>query len=401
MADTPVTENPDSGFEEYVTKNKISGQSINSNKVSSISSDDLKIIIAKVEDDNEISDDSQNSALRSRVDLCMQGLEDQKVKKYPFTVVKNPKSKKLLHTSLTGEYRQYIEYSTVAVLYKHPSEFTMVEVVKDAMTGFKHICKTIIISKFRREELDAMAVMQDIAPELFGICREGENVRLHMEYIQGVRLDYLSKILLDQHAWPVCLHLFGELAKAINKLGVEHLSHCDIHVKNVILEVDSDNSLRIRLIDYGDASTYSLSGLMNDMKSLVACIITVFTENEFDSYEEDPAHWISTCQALYPQLYAMLKGALMVHDTRHLTKLIEDLDHIIKNQIDYKRNLKEAASTMQETTKPKHITLEEDLRNLRISSDKGIATDMSLPNGVDTYHAITFQEDETLHDMEV
>lgn len=279
----------------------------------------------------EISDDSQNSEFRSRVDLCMQGIEDQRVKKYPFTVIKNPKNKKLLQTSRTGEYRQHKEYSTVEVLYKHPSEFTIVEVVKDVMTGFKHICKTIIISKFRPEELNSMAVMQNIAPELFGICRDGENVRLHMEYIQGVRLDFFSKMLLDQNAWPVCLHLFGELAKAINKLGVNHLSHGDIHVKNVILEVDSDNSLRIRLLDYGDASNYSLSGLMNDMKSLVACIITVFTENDFDSYEEDPVHWISTCKDLYPELCAMLQGALMVEDTGHLTKLIEDIDHIIKD----------------------------------------------------------------------
>lgn len=66
------------------------------------------------------------------------------------------------------------------------------------------------------------------------------------------------------------------------------------------------------------------------MKSLVACIITVFTENDFDSYEEDPVHWISTCKALYPTLCAMLQGALMVEDTGHLTKLIED--HIIKDQ---------------------------------------------------------------------
>lgn len=256
MADTPVRDNQlDSGFKEYVTENKTIDKSIDSNKTSSISPHDLKNIIEKVEDDNgkfvkdnkgqylivypddsvllsnyhlsipheEISDDSKNSEFRSKVDLCMQGIEDLRVKKYPFTVIKNPTNKKLLHTSLTGEYRQHKEYSTVEVLYKHPSEFTIVDVVKDVMTVFKHICKTIIISKFRPEELSSMAVMQNIAPELFGICRDVENVRLHMEYIQGVRLDFFSKMLLDQSAWPVCLHLFGELAKAINKLGVKHL----------------------------------------------------------------------------------------------------------------------------------------------------------------------------------
>lgn len=50
MADTPVRENQlDSGFEEYVTENKTIDQFIDSNKTSSISPDDLKSIIAKVE----------------------------------------------------------------------------------------------------------------------------------------------------------------------------------------------------------------------------------------------------------------------------------------------------------------------------------------------------------------
>lgn len=75
----------------------------------------------------------------------------------------------------------------------------------------------------------------------------------------------------------------------------------------------------------------------------------------------------------------MLEGALMVQDTRHLTKLIEDLDHIIKGQIYYKRYLKKAASSMQETTKPKHtIALEEELRNLDIPSDKRFAITRAL-----------------------
>ncbi|CAG2201165.1 unnamed protein product [Mytilus edulis] len=51
---------------------------------------------------DECSDDSQNSEFQSKVKLCVQGIEKQKVKKNPFTVIKNPKRKKLLQPSRTG-----------------------------------------------------------------------------------------------------------------------------------------------------------------------------------------------------------------------------------------------------------------------------------------------------------
>lgn len=396
MADTPGFEKLDSGFEENVSENPSSDQSAIQNRTSSISPDDLKCIIAKVEQDDgkfikdkdgrylivypddksllndynlsipheEISVDSESGAFRSRVGLCIQGIIEQKVKKYPFTVIQNPKNKRLLHTSERGEYRQNKEYSIVETLYKNPFGFTRVEIVKDFMSGFKHICKSIIISKFRPEEVDAMGVMAHIAPDVYGICRDGEDVKLHMEYIQGTSLDCFSKILIEDHIWPVCLHLFAELTRAINKLGVERLSHGDIHLKNVIIEVERNNTFRIRLIDYGEASSCTLAGLMNDMQSLVACIITVFTENQFNSYKEDPINWISQCKIRYPQLCAILEGALMVQNTNDLRKLIEDLDLIIKTEIGYKHYLTEAAKTVKETTKPKNIELDEDLRNL-------------------------------------
>lgn len=56
---------------------------------------------------------------------------------------------------------------------------------------------------------------------------------------------------------------------------------------------------------------------------------------------------------------------------------------------------------MQETTKPKHIALEEDLRNLNISSNKRFATNQSSNNSFGTTELLTFQEDEILHDLEV
>lgn len=56
---------------------------------------------------------------------------------------------------------------------------------------------------------------------------------------------------------------------------------------------------------------------------------------------------------------------------------------------------------MQETTTPKHIALEGDLRNLDISSDKRFATYQRSTNAFDTTELLTFQEYEILHHLEV
>lgn len=238
-------------------------------------------------------------------------------------------------------------------MYKHLAENPTVRLVRDMFTGFTRICKTTIMSKFRCEEVHSMVSLPNIAPEIYVADRDGEYVNLHMELIEGKKLDTVANYILMEHMWPLCLHIFSQILYAINILMSNDLSHCDIHSKNIIIDVVEEGKFRIRLIDYGDACEYTMINLINDMKSLVASLLALFTRNDFDAYNVDPGEWIENNSEIWEQyhkLWGIFKGALDVTNGKSLTNFINYVEVLLLNNSknpDFNKRLEEIANLLK------------------------------------------------------
>lgn len=292
------------------------------------------------------------------VNQFLKCIRDQQDERYPYSVIINDKqgSIKPSKSNSYRENREFEEDNTLnedTPLYKHLQENSTVRLVKDMVTGFTQICKTIIMSEFRSEEVEAMLSLPKVAPELYVVSRDGEDVILHMELIEGKRLDIVANYIKNEHMWPLCLHIFSKILYAIRILMLKGLSHSDIHTKNIIIEVVEEGKFRIRLIDYGGASGYTINNLINDMRSLVATLLTLFTRNDFNCYEEEPDEWIENNRAAskrYPKLWCIFKGALDVANGESLGQFINYVEALLANDSknpDFNKSLEEIAKLLK------------------------------------------------------
>lgn len=330
------------------------------NVVQQITNDKGKI----VKDDDNINE--YKSCLRHMkmdanehpLDQFLEGIEIQQRKRYPFSVIIDDQQKSIT-PSKSNSYREGREFEEVKTLnkdtplYKHLKENPTVRLVRDMVTGFTHICKTRIMFDIKCGEVQAMRSLPKVAPKLYVVSRDGEDVNLHMELIEGKRLDIVANYIKNEHMWPLCLHIFSEILYAIRILMFKGLSHCDIHTKNIIIEVVEEGKFRIRLIDYGDAREYTINNLINDMRSLVATLLTLFTRNDFDCYEEEPDEWIEDNPATwerYPKLWFIFKGALDVVNGESLKQFINFVEASLAKDIknpDFKKSLEEIAKSLK------------------------------------------------------
>ena len=267
---------------------------------------------------------------------------------YPHTVVIIHNEHESITTNESNCYRENIEYREIAPnkkkpLYKHLDENSAVRLVRDIFTGFTHICKTNILSKFRCEEVRAMLVLDKIAPELYVANRDGEYVNLHMELIKGTRLDIVANNIKNEHMWPLCLRIFSEIMYVIAILIDKcKLSHGDIHTQNIIIEVVQEGKFRIRLIDYGEACEYTKTNLRNDMKNLVYTISDVLIGND----KKKPEIWGKN-----PNICKLCKRTLDVNDIESLTTFrnhVEDLLVENRKDTDFNNRLEEIANELEE-----------------------------------------------------
>lgn len=306
----------------------------------------------------KIKADGYSDEYLAKISQYLEGIRIQKEKRHPFTVVRNNNEHESITTSESNWYREDIEYKEIAPnketpLYKHLKENSAVRLVRDLFTGSTHICKTSIMSKFRCEEVRAMLSLYKIAPELYVANRDGEYVILHMELIKGTRLDIVANYINNEHMWPLCLHIFSEIMYAIDILIDKcTLSHGDIHTQNIIIEVVQEGTFRIRLIDYGEACEYTINNLINDMRSLVATLLALFTRNDFDAYNEEPDNLIKdpSIWKQYPKLWDLFKRALDVKNRESLTTLINYVKDLLVNnckKTEFNKRLKEIATNLR------------------------------------------------------
>ena len=312
-----------------------------------------------------IISDGYNCEYREHIRQLLESITIQKNRLYPFTVIRNNNEHKLI-TSESNNYRAGIEYKIIAPnkdtpLYKHLEENSAVRLVKDIVTGFTHICKTNLMSNFKCEEVEAMLCLHKVAPELFVVNRDGEYVILHMELIEGKRLDIVANHILNEHMWPLILHIFSDILYAINILMSKDLSHCDIHSKNIIIEVQ-EGKFRTHLIDYGDACGYTINNLIKDMRSLVASLLALFTRNDFDAYKNNPDTWIKDnpeIRSRYPNMFNIIEGGLNIKNGESLKQFINYVEALIveeRKNTDFNNRLEEIAKLLKEETQPSVCT---------------------------------------------
>jgi tRNA A-37 threonylcarbamoyl transferase component Bud32 len=316
--------------------------------------DEYKTRIKRV----KIKADGYSSECLFNMKKFIEGITLQQDNTYPYTVVIIDNEHESITTNESNCYREDIEYREIAPnkknpLYKHLNENSAVRLVRDISTGFTHICKTNILSKFRCEEVQAMLVLDKIAPKLYVANRDGEYVNLHMELIKGTRLDIVANNIKNKHMWPLCLRIFSEIMYAIDILIDKcTLSHGDIHTQNIIIEVVQEGKFRIRLIDYGEACEYTINNLINDMRSLVATLLALFTRNDFDAYNEEPDNLIKdpSIWKQYPKLWDLFKRALDVKNRESLTTLINYVKDLLVNnckKTEFNKRLKEIATNLR------------------------------------------------------
>lgn len=282
----------------------------------------------------------------------LEGIALQKKYFYPYTVVIIHNKHESITTNESNCYREDIEYREIVPnkknpLYQHLEENSAVRLVRDMFTGFTHICKTSIMSKFRCDEVRAMIALDKIAPKLYVANRDGEYVNLHMELIKGTRLDIVANKIKNEHMWPLCLRIFSEIMHAITSLiNTCNMSHGDIHTQNIIIEVVQEEKFRIRLIDYGEACENTEINLKNDMKSLVYTISDLFTSKN----KKDSEIWKKK-----PNICKLCKRASDVNNRESFTtfkKHVEDL--LVENlkSTDFNNRLEEIANELEKGTQP-------------------------------------------------
>jgi tRNA A-37 threonylcarbamoyl transferase component Bud32 len=306
----------------------------------------------------KIKADGYSSEYIANINKCLEGITFQCDELYPFTVIRNNNEHESITPSKSNMYREGSEYIEIPLdeetpLYEHLEENPAVRLVRDLVTGFIHICKTRIMSEFRCAEVKAMLSLPKVAPELYVVNRDEEDVNLHMELIEGHRLDIVANYIKNEHMWPLCLQIFSEILYAITILMSNGLSHHDIHTKNIIIEVVEEGKFRIRLIDYGDAREYTINNLINDMRSLVATLLTLFTRSDFKADKEEPDEWIENNPEVwerYPKHWFIFKGALDVTNNESLRQFINFVEvSLAKNSKnpDFNKRLEEIAKSLE------------------------------------------------------
>ncbi|XP_033725032.1 uncharacterized protein LOC117315014 isoform X2 [Pecten maximus] len=143
--------------------------------------------------------------------------------------------------------------------YKKPYN-AVVFLAGDKKTQRLHVLKHMRRSKFRKAEIEVPLDLQKAirVPELYAVCLKDNFVRIHMELIENaIPLEKVIKLipLLDPlHIWPFSRFILLEILAIVNAMHEQNITHGDLHGSNILLQIQSDNTIRFVLIDFGESN---------------------------------------------------------------------------------------------------------------------------------------------------
>ena len=112
--------------------------------------------------------------------------------------------------------------------------------------------------RFVREARSAARIRHPNVASIFHLGTKDQDYFYAMEYVEGETLDHLIR---RQGVLKVALALdiAGQIAAALGAAHKEQIVHRDIKPTNIMLNFDEDNSVRVKVIDFGLARAASVS----------------------------------------------------------------------------------------------------------------------------------------------
>ena len=90
--------------------------------------------------------------------------------------------------------------------------------------------------------------------KLYDIINTPKYLYLILEYINGISLlDYIHKLPKKRIEEKICKQIFYQIVNAIQYCSKKNIYHRDIKLENILLIIHNDNTIKIKLIDFGFA----------------------------------------------------------------------------------------------------------------------------------------------------
>lgn len=360
---------------------------------------------------------------KEKMDACLELVDYLKKSKCP-SGVKGNNSKISI-----GKSRRYEEGTDFVKTKEVLGKGNMagdIFVLKDIQTDTEHAQKVMMISVFRKEEVQAWVDLDGtgVAPELYLFRIEGNSVFIHMEILEKVVT--LRKVIDDHMAVirqanptavrPLSLCVFHGLLTAVQTMRERGWTHRDLHADNVLLQKESDCSIKVRIVDFGLASRIGEMGgeesFRLDIKETVRNFSGLYIGQTFGSAAvlNKPDDWMNAvAEAVdhYPvnraervELFNLIDSALRIVGPTGSQDLIQSLERKI--------NKKELDKVMKEDVIPvlfppkslfEYQSVNPTGQSTLDSSSHQMDDDVTVADGMCTDVPVTMTPDDVLEEL--
>ncbi|XP_052700924.1 citron rho-interacting kinase-like [Crassostrea angulata] len=240
--------------------------------------------------------------IRKCFEVWLKMIKNLKEEKAPSGVVLNESE---IHAK-SGQYRENIEYERTKEVLGRGNSAGEIYVIEDNFTGAKHAQKTVLISHFRPEEIEAWVDLNlnklQAIPELRHFQLEGNKVVIHMEVLENaitVRDIFENRVgdLIQTNAallLPFSIYVFHILLEVVHTMHEIGWTHRDLHSKNVLIQKKAE-TLVIRVVDLGSAcktnSEDGQKGIRSDVLNALRIFSALFLGEEFHSQKDLEDNW--------------------------------------------------------------------------------------------------------------
>ncbi|KAL3888958.1 hypothetical protein ACJMK2_001317 [Sinanodonta woodiana] len=240
--------------------------------------------------------------VKMKMESCFEFIDYLKKQKPPSGVVLD---KTQVHTN-RGMYREGYEFEKTKKVLGSGTMAGDIVVIKDKKTGMESAQKTIMISVFRKEEIQAWVDLAEtgFAPALYLFKLEGNKVVIEMEIVSEAKT---LRTIIDEYLFrmdasltkPFSLYILDGLLEATIAIHDKGWVHRDLHPGNIMMQKQMESKLRVRIIDFGMAQSFDGSqGLQfepfrRDIREVVRIFSALYCGQEFDSAHDLQRNWQS------------------------------------------------------------------------------------------------------------
>lgn len=314
---------------------------------------------------NVIATPRSDEEVKLKIDACLELVKYLKSEK-PSSGVLMDRTK--IHVPPSKQYREGHEFVKTKQVLGSGNSAGDIIVVKDKKTGHEHAQKTMMISVFREDEIRCWADMSvsGYAPSLYLFRIENNKVSIHMEILQKATTlrsiidDYMSSISEKDKSLikPFSLYVLKGALDAVSTLHQKGWGHHDLHAGNLMLQRDTDSSLKVKILDFGLAKKFQgplgldFEGFRKDIGEIVRLFSALYTGEEFDNVRDVRNNWKTKLSEIAQylsvedrrELFCLIDGALKLvhpddvhnyrsHVNKHLSHAMEKEEKQIMKKV--------------------------------------------------------------------